>query len=140
MNKIAKTKILVTLGPASEDIDVLKSLIRAGADAVRLNMSHGNDEFFEKIFSNINQACIDEKTPLAILVDLQGPKIRIGELETSEVILEEGKTIEITIKDIKGNKKIISSSYKSLVNDANIGNNVLINDGLIRLTITEKKN
>lgn len=139
MNKIAKTKILVTLGPASEDIDVLKSLIRAGADAVRLNMSHGNDEFFEKIFSNINQACIDEKTPLAILVDLQGPKIRIGELETSEVILEEGKTIEITIKDIKGNKKIISSSYKSLVNDANIGNNVLINDGLIRLTITEKK-
>lgn len=139
-NKFAKTKILVTLGPASKDLTIIKELIRAGADAVRLNMSHGNYDFFEEIFATVNQACIDEQTPLAILVDLQGPKIRIGELETPEIILVEGNSIEITIKDVKGNEKIVSTSYKSIVNDANIGDKVLINDGLIRLTITGKKN
>lgn len=139
LNAFAKTKILVTLGPASKDLDILKNLIRAGADAVRLNMSHGNYGFFEDIFFNINQACIDEKTPLAVIVDLQGPKIRIGELKTPEINLVDGNTIEITINEIKGNENIISTSYKSLVQDANIGDKVLINDGLIRLTIINKK-
>ena len=136
---LAKTKILATLGPATKDVTVLRELIKAGIDAVRLNLSHGSYDFFEEIFSSVHQACTDENTPLAILVDLQGPKIRIGELEKESVILKTGNLIEITTKDIKGNEKIISTSYKLLVQDAKIGDKVLINDGLIRLTIEAKK-
>ncbi|HMN48222.1 MAG TPA: pyruvate kinase [Ignavibacteriaceae bacterium] len=136
---LAKTKILATLGPATKDVTVLRELIKAGIDAVRLNLSHGSYDFFEEIFSSVHQACTDENTPLAILVDLQGPKIRIGELEKESVILKTGNLIEITTKDIKGNEKIISTSYKLLVQDAKIGDKVLINDGLIRLTIEGKK-
>lgn len=135
----AKTKILVTLGPATKDKESVQKLIRTGIDAVRLNLSHGSYESFEELYNSIHTACIEEKTPLAILVDLQGPKIRIGDLETPSVFLETGSNIEITIKDILGNDKIISTSYKHLVEDAQPGNTILINDGLIRLIVLEKK-
>lgn len=135
----AKTKILVTLGPATKDKESVQKLIRTGIDAVRLNLSHGSYESFEELYNSIHTACIEEKTPLAILVDLQGPKIRIGDLETPSVFLETGSTIEITIKDILGNDKIISTSYKQLIEDAQPGNTILINDGLIRLIVLEKK-
>ncbi len=135
----AKTKILVTLGPATKDKESVQKLIRTGIDAVRLNLSHGSYESFEELYNSIHTACIEEKTPLAILVDLQGPKIRIGDLETPSVFLETGSNIEITIKDILGNDKIISTSYKHLIEDAQPGNTILINDGLIRLIVLEKK-
>jgi pyruvate kinase len=135
----AKTKILATLGPATKDVETIRQLITAGIDAVRLNLSHGNYIFFDEIFDSIHQACTLEKTPIAVLVDLQGPKIRIGELEETSIFLKTGNTIEITVSDIKGNEKIISTSYKSLIEDAQINDKVLINDGLIRLTILEKK-
>lgn len=136
---VAKTKILATLGPATKDVEAIRTLIHSGIDGVRLNLSHGSYEFFEDVFNSLHTACLEEKTPLAVLVDVQGPKIRIGELEQPSVDLLTGNLIEITIDDIKGNEKIISTSYKQLVIDAEIGNQILINDGLIRLTITEKK-
>lgn len=135
----AKTKILVTLGPATKNVVTIRELINTGIDAVRLNLSHGSYDSFENLFDSIHTACTQENTPLAILIDLQGPKIRVGELETPTVLLKTGNLIEITTDDIKGNENIISTSYKSLVQDAKIGNKVLINDGLIRLTIQEKK-
>jgi pyruvate kinase len=135
----AKTKILVTLGPATKGVVTIRELINTGIDAVRLNLSHGSYDSFENLFDSIHTACTQENTPLAILIDLQGPKIRVGELETPTVLLKTGNLIEITTDDIKGNENIISTSYKSLVQDAKIGNKVLINDGLIRLTIQEKK-
>lgn len=136
----AKTKILATLGPATSTVESIKSLIQAGVDGLRLNLSHGNYDFFETAFASIHTACLEENTPLAVLVDLQGPKIRIGELEQPSINLKDGENIEITIEDLKGNEKIISTSYKQLVKDAEIGNIILINDGLIRLEVTEKKN
>jgi pyruvate kinase len=135
----ARTKILATLGPATQDVNTICQLIDAGIDAVRLNFSHSNYDFFEKTFEAIHTACSKTNVPLAVLVDLQGPKIRVGDLEEQSVLLQTGNLIEITINDIKGNEKIISTSYKSLVQDAKIGDRVLINDGLIRLTIQEKK-
>ncbi len=135
----ARTKILATLGPATQDVNTICQLIDAGIDAVRLNFSHSNYDFFEKTFEAIHTACSKTNVPLAILADLQGPKIRIGDLEEQSVLLQTGNLIEITINDIKGNEKIISTSYKSLVQDAKIGDRVLINDGLIRLTIQGKK-
>ncbi|MCJ7554062.1 MAG: pyruvate kinase, partial [Ignavibacteriaceae bacterium] len=135
----AKTKILATLGPLTSDLNTLKALIRHGIDGVRLNLSHSDHNFYEKLFNTIHTACTEENTPLAVLADLQGPKIRIGDLEETEVEIMDGDTIEITVDNIKGNSKIISASYKSLVEDASIGDKILINDGLIRLTITEKR-
>lgn len=135
----AKTKILVTLGPATKNKETIRELIAAGIDAVRLNLSHGSYESFEELFDSVHSACLEEKTPLAILVDLQGPKIRIGDLETSPVYIEAGNLIEITIRDIPGNDKIISTSYKNLAKDAQPGDTILINDGLIRLVVSEKK-
>lgn len=136
---IAKTKILATLGPATQDVEAIKQLILAGVDGVRLNLSHGTYDFFEEIFNSIHTACLDENSPLAVLVDVQGPKIRIGELAQPSINLITGNSIEITIEDIKGNEQIISTSYKQLVNDAKIGDPILINDGLIRLKVIQKK-
>jgi pyruvate kinase len=135
-----KTKILCTLGPSTHTSEDIKKLILAGMDGVRLNFSHGDYDFYKKVFDNIHKACIEEKTPLAVLVDLQGPKIRIGELVQPEIEINTGEKIEITTEDIKGDKKRISTSYKSLPSDAQIGDQVLINDGLIRLRVNEKKN
>ena len=137
-SEIAKTKILATLGPKTESSAIIKKLINAGVDGVRFNMSHGNYDFYTKLFDSINNVCIDIKSPLAILVDLQGPKIRIGELSKPSIEIETGKQIEITTEDIEGNEKIISTSYKELVSDAEIGAPILINDGLIRLKIISK--
>ena len=135
----AKTKILCTLGPSSYKTEDIEKLILSGMDGVRLNFSHGNYDFYEKVFENIYEACVEEKTPLAVLIDLQGPKIRVGELAEPEIELITGEKIEITTEDIKGTKNKISASYKRLVEDAGIGDPVLIDDGLIRLRITGKK-
>ncbi len=135
----AKTKILCTVGPATSSPENIKELIRCGADGIRMNFSHGNYEFFTNVFKTLNDVCKEEETSVSVLIDLQGPKIRIGELEEKEFEIRSGDTIEITIDDIKGNKNIISTSYKSLVSDSNIGEIILIDDGLIKLKIIEKK-
>lgn len=135
----AKTKILCTLGPATNNAEIIKKLIIAGAGGVRLNFSHGNKESFQHLFEEINKACVDENTPLSILIDLQGPKIRVGELSEPEIEITRGEKIEITTRDVKGTRKLISTSYKSLADDARIGDPVLIDDGLLRLRIIERK-
>lgn len=140
IHRQARTKILATLGPATSSKENISQLIKEGIDAVRLNMSHGSYDFYSSVLENIDLACTENQTPLAILADLQGPKIRIGELEQPEIEIESGENIEITIEDVIGNKNLISSSYKNLLEDSAVGNFILINDGLIRLEITEKKN
>lgn len=139
INRANKTKILCTLGPATSSVESIRALIQKGMSGIRLNFSHGNYESYSEIYTNIHTACIEENTPLAILVDLQGPKIRIGELDQSEIILYANDQIEITIDEIKGNSKIVSSSYKKLIEDALVGERILIDDGLIKLKIIEKK-
>ena len=128
---IAKTKILATLGPATQDVESIRKLIKAGVDGVRLNFSHGSFDFFEELFNSIHIACSEEKTPLAILADLQGPKIRIGELEKPSVTLINGNLIEITIDDIKGNEinKLVNElqtagSYNIKLSGANLPSGV----------------
>ena len=134
----AKTKILCTLGPATATTETIEDLMTAGMDAVRLNFSHSNYDFYSNIFNEIDKACVDEKIPLAVLMDLQGPKIRIGELSEPEIEIASGDKIEITIEDIIGTKNLISTSYKQLPVDSKIGEQILIDDGLLRLRIVEK--
>jgi pyruvate kinase len=135
----AKTKILATLGPAANSKKNISNLIKEGVNGIRLNMSHGSYEFYSSIFRNIELVSSEQQTPLAILADLQGPKIRIGELEKSMIKIETGNIIEITQEDVIGNQNLISTSYKNLVQDSTVGNLILIDDGLIRLEIIEKK-
>ncbi len=134
----AKVKILCTLGPATNHADIIKKMILNGMDGVRLNFSHGDYKFYEDLYKEIHNACIEENTPLSILIDLQGPKIRIGELSKPEIELVQGDEIEITTKEIKGTKEKISCSYEFLAKDAKVGDPVLIDDGLIRLRVKEK--
>ena len=135
----AKTKILATLGPQTSTVDSIKALITSGVNAVRLNMSHGSYDFYSTIFDNIHTVRTELNTPLAILADLQGPKIRIGELKKPDIEIHTGNEIEITTEEIKGYDKLISTSYKDLQKDAEVGDLILINDGLIRLRIKSKK-
>jgi len=135
----ARTKILCTLGPATDTTEMLRKLVLSGADGVRLNFSHGSYDSFEKLLNNIHETCQEEEIPLAVIADLQGPKIRVGDLTKPEIGLKTGNTIEITIEDVKGTAELISTSYSALVNDAAVGDPVLIDDGLIRLRISEKK-
>ncbi|MCL5028465.1 MAG: pyruvate kinase [Bacteroidetes bacterium] len=139
-DSFAKTKILCTLGPATDSSETIKKMILAGMDGVRLNFSHSNYDSFSRLYNEINLACVEEKTPLAVLMDLQGPKIRIGELSEPEIEIFSGDKIEITTDDVNGTKNLISTSYKPLPQDAQIGDPVLIDDGLIRLRIISKKN
>ena len=133
-----QTKILATLGPRTSSTEIIKDLIEAGVDGVRFNMSHGTYDFYSKLFENIHTACVDLNSPLAVLIDLQGPKIRIGELIRPSITIETGEQIEITVEDIKGDEKIISTSYTELINDSETGTPILIDDGLIRLRIKKK--
>ncbi len=135
----AKTKILATLGPATNTRDQIEALINAGCDAFRLNFSHGSYKDFEKIFHNINDICVEKSLPVPILIDLQGPKIRIGELSQSEIQIESGNIIELTNEKILGTAEKIYTSYKELSKDAQVGETILIDDGLIRLEVKEKK-
>jgi pyruvate kinase len=138
-NDFSKTKILVTFGPQTSGIEIIKQLISSGVNAVRLNMSYGSYDFYTSLFESINTARTELNSPLAILADLQGPKIRIGELKKPEIEIVSGNKIEITTEDVIGDEKIVSTSYKNLSKDADIGDLILINDGLIRLKIINKK-
>jgi len=139
MKKHAKTKILATLGPATETIETLGAIIDQGVDAIRLNFSHKNHSYYEGVFKTIDKARKEKKLPITVLQDLQGPKIRVGELSEEEIKLVSGQTIEITTEKILGTKNLISTSYEPLPKDANIGDRVLIDDGLIHLRVQEKK-
>jgi pyruvate kinase len=139
INNSRKTKILATLGPKTSSVENVKQLIISGVNSVRLNMSHGNYDFYSSLFENIHTARTELNSSLAILADLQGPKIRIGELSEPQIEIFAGNDIQITTEDITGNDKIISTSYKNLQRDAEVGDLILINDGLIRLRIKSKK-
>ena len=86
------TKILVTIGPSTDTKEKIIELINEGIDGVRLNFSHGNHDYYDRVFKNVNDACVATSEPIAILIDLQGPKIRVGELmlpyrEQGEILL-----------------------------------------------------
>ena len=134
----AKVKILCTLGPATNSADIIKKMILNGMDGVRLNFSHSDYKFYEDLYAEIHKACMEENTPLSILIDLQGPKIRIGELSEPEIELIQGDEIEITTKQILGTKEKVSCSYEALAKDAKVGDPVLIDDGLIELRVKKK--
>src|SRR5689334_21442407 len=105
MSPFNKTKIVATLGPASSTYEVLKQMIAAGVDVCRINLSHGDYEMHKNVISTIRKINEELKTCASILVDLQGPKIRIGEVENNNVFLENGSEVIFSTKETQGNAK-----------------------------------
>lgn len=131
-----KTKIICTIGPSSFEIDKLTHLIESGMDAARLNFSHGSHELHKQYINNIRTASKKTGKEIAIIQDLQGPKIRIGKVENGSVLLVEDHKFTITIDDIPiGSSEIVSTSYKNLVNEVKAGNTILLDDGYIILNV-----
>ncbi len=133
-----KTKIICTIGPASCNKEVLKEMIYEGADALRLNFSHGDFNQHKEYVKNIREAEKESGKNVSIIQDLQGPRIRVGKLKVKEVILKENQTITITSEDISGDSKKISTTYKNFCKDVNINQRILIDDGLILLLVERK--
>ncbi len=128
-----RTKIVATLGPASSDKEVITNLIEAGANVLRLNFSHGtHDDHLERI-QTIRQISVEKDYHVALLQDLQGPKIRIGLMKDGGVEIVPGQELIITTDEIEGDNKKVSTVYKEIVNDVGPGDSILIDDGNIEL-------
>ena len=133
------TKILCTLGPSSSDYKTIKKMIEAGMDAVRLNFSHGDYNFHKEIVEKVRRASEEMKKPIAIVQDLAGPKLRIGRFKDKKVILKKGEEFILTTKEIEGDEKRVSVSYKDLPSELKKGDTVLLADGTIKLEVKELK-
>ena len=131
-----KTKIVATIGPASSSKEILQQLIQTGVDVCRLNLSHGDYAEHKAILDHIREINKELGTHAAILVDLQGPKLRIGEVNNNEVFLDVGKEIELSTIESIGNAARLFINYKQFPQDVEIGDHVLIDDGKIQLVVT----
>ncbi len=132
-----RTKIIATLGPATDDLRVLEGLIRAGVDVFRLNMSHGDAADQEKRAAQVRQAARNLRWQVALLVDLQGPKIRVEHFEKGSVRLDEGGHFTLDSDDVStpGDDRRVGVSYAGLPNDVKPGDVLLLDDGLISMQV-----
>lgn len=134
--RVKYTKIIATLGPACGHEDGIRSLIRAGADCFRLNFSHGDGESMMPLIEIVRRVSRQEGARIAILADIQGPKLRIGRLAEEGVRLVEGNEFVITTRDIEtGDEGIVHSSYAKLPLDVRAGARLLLADGTIELQV-----
>lgn len=133
-----KAKIVATLGPASDNLETIEALIRAGMDVARLNFSHGDYADHERRLKLVREAAERVGKPVAILQDLQGPKIRTGKMRGGKVTLEPGAEVTITTEDVLGTSKLISTTYKQLPADVRVGDEILLADGRFKLVVTKK--
>jgi len=130
------TKILATLGPASEKPEIMKSLIAAGVDAFRLNCSHASMDELGRSVKTIRRCAEQAKKAISIVLDLQGPRLRVGRLRNGEpVLLEKGSRIRITTFDVPGTSEEISTNFRKLPKTVSKGSQILLDDGSIALTV-----
>lgn len=129
------TKIVATIGPTSESIEILREMIKAGVNVARLNFSHGTYEEHQRRIKAIRQAAAEVGKNVAILLDTKGPEIRLGNLENEPIHLKTGDKLTLTTEEIKGNKERISVTYKQLPRDVGPGDTILLADGLISLQV-----
>ena len=135
-----KTKIICTLGPASENKEVLTKMILSGMNTARFNFSHGNGESQEHKVKLVKEIREELNLPVALLLDTKGPEIRIGKFENDKIMLNSGDEFTLYNDDVLGTNKGVSVSYKELYNDIQIGGTILIDDGLIKLEVVSINN
>lgn len=135
-----RTKIIATVGPASSSKENLIKLVKAGVDVFRLNFSHGSHEDHLNVVKNINEINREFGLHISILQDLQGPKIRIGEVENGEVLIERGDKLIISTEKTIGTKEKVFTTYSSIYEDVLEGEMILIDDGKLELKVTKVDN
>jgi len=134
-----RTKIVCTIGPATSSEERLEQLMRAGMNVARLNFSHSTHQEHELVIERVRAISARLRYPVAILQDLQGPKIRTGPLQDGKpIMLVDGAHVTITTRDVVGNAQLISTTYKALPQDVKIGDRILLNDGLLELRVIGK--
>ena len=135
-----KTKIICTMGPNTNDEALMRKLVQSGMDIARFNFSHGDHEEQKGRMDMLKKIREEENKPIAILLDTKGPEIRTGVLKDGKKVqLEAGETFTLTTDEIVGDNKIVSITYKGLVEDVKAGSTILIDDGLIELKVKDKK-
>ncbi|MDR1755160.1 MAG: pyruvate kinase [Eubacterium sp.] len=131
-----KTKIVCTLGPATEDDDVLTDLMKSGMNVARQNFSHGDHDSHRRVFNQLKRLREELNLPIATLLDTRGPEVRVKTFETGKILLEENQTFVLTTAECVGNEQRVSITYKDLAKDIHSGTTILIDDGLLELTVT----
>jgi pyruvate kinase len=131
-----RTKIIATVGPACDTYEKLLELVKAGVNVFRINFSHGTHEDKAKIIEHIRNINKSEPYNLAIIGDLQGPKLRVGEIENGEIEIKPGDVLIFTNEKVEGNEKRIFVSYPNLYDDVSVGDIILIDDGKLEVKVT----
>lgn len=134
-----KTKIICTIGPASETKETLLAMCKAGMNVARLNFSHGTHEEHLKKINTLKQVRTELKIPLAIMLDTKGPEFRIGTFKNHKITVEEGQTFTFTTQEIEGDETKVSVSYKGFAKDLQKGDKILVNNGLVIFEVSDVK-
>lgn len=134
-----KTKVICTIGPASENEEVLTQLCKAGMNVARLNFSHGTHEEQQNKIDLIKKVRTKLNLPIAIMLDTKGPEYRIKTFEDGKITLQDGDTFTFTTEDIVGNQERVAVTYSRLIEDLNVGDKILVNNGLVICEVVELK-
>ena len=132
------TKILATLGPASDTKDVLTQMINAGVDNVRMNFSHGTADDHKRRFDMIRAIEAGTERPIGIVADLQGPKLRVGLFKDKSIALTEGQKLRLDLDDALGDDTRVQLPHPEIIQAVNVGDRLLMDDGKVRVTVSEK--
>ncbi|MGV8882112.1 MAG: pyruvate kinase [Rhodoglobus sp.] len=132
-----RAKIVATLGPATSSYDNIRAIIDAGVDVARMNLSHGSYAVHEEVYANVRKAADDAGKAVAVMVDLQGPKIRLGKFEGGPYELAVGDIFKITTEDVVGTKELSGTTFKGLPQDVSAGDFLLIDDGKVKVEVIE---
>ena len=134
-----RTKIICTLGPATDDKEVLKGMMEAGMNVARLNFSHGSHEEHKQRMDLVKACRAELGLPIGIMLDTKGPEIRTKTYKNGKIEIQDGQTFTLTTRDVEGDESIVSISYEGLPNDVKPGTRILIDDGLIAFEVQEVK-
>ncbi|MFD1720985.1 pyruvate kinase [Amnibacterium endophyticum] len=132
-----RAKIVATLGPATSSYETIRAIVDAGVDVCRMNLSHGSYEVHEGVYSQVRRASDESGRAVAVLVDLQGPKIRLGRFADGPHELAQGDVLTITTEDVLGTKDLVGTTFKGLPQDVHPGDSLLIDDGKVRVTVLD---
>jgi len=138
LSSARRTKIVCTLGPSSNTLEGIEKLYRSGMNVVRINFSHGSHEDHKRTIGYVREVAKKYQYSLPVLMDLQGPKIRVGQMKDGGQVLKEGQLVKITPEQVIGTSEVIPIDYSGLVDDAKEGNQILVDDGLLELRIIKK--
>ena len=137
-DEMKKTKIIATIGPASNDEDTIRSMILAGLDVVRLNLTHANHKFCEDVMEKAKKLSVELDRNVAILLDTQGPDIRVGEIAKGSAQLTKGDKIRIYKNDVLGDRTKFSLNDKEIVDEVLVGSRIFVDDGKVELKVIDK--